>query len=63
MVAILGKDGKIEKEKGQEEDSKDTKLTGDIKNELDFADWYQPIEEDLLDASHEEYTSVAFFRW
>ena len=27
----------------------------DIKTELDFADWYQDLEQDLLDASHDEY--------
>lgn len=32
----------------------------EIKTELDFVDWYHDLEHDLLDASHEEYTLVAF---
>ncbi|KAL8644031.1 MAG: hypothetical protein Q9210_007455, partial [Variospora velana] len=29
-----------------------------IKDDLDFSDWYDSLEADLLDASHEEYTYV-----
>ncbi|KAL8771704.1 MAG: hypothetical protein Q9209_002895 [Squamulea sp. 1 TL-2023] len=28
----------------------------DIRDDLEFADWYDDLENDLLDASHEEYT-------
>lgn len=31
----------------------------DITSELDFADWYNGLEHDLLDSSHDDYTSVA----
>lgn len=31
----------------------------EITTELDFVDWYHNLEHDLLDASHEEYKSVA----
>ena len=30
--------------------------TSGIKTELEFVDWYHGLENDLLDASHEEYT-------
>lgn len=29
-----------------------------IKDDLDFTDWYNGLENDLLEASHEEYTYV-----
>ena len=29
-----------------------------IKSELDFADWYHDLEHELLDSSHDDYTSV-----
>ncbi|KAL8762642.1 MAG: hypothetical protein Q9184_001396 [Pyrenodesmia sp. 2 TL-2023] len=46
---ILGKDGDPEKRK---------KFKGHetIANDLEFAEWYDSLEEDLLHASHEEYT-------
>lgn len=31
----------------------------DITSELDFADWYNGLEHDLLDSTHDDYTSVA----
>ncbi|KAL9577266.1 MAG: hypothetical protein Q9203_007527, partial [Teloschistes exilis] len=38
------------------EDERKDKDAGNIKDDLDFADWYDGIEDDLLDASHDEYT-------
>ncbi|KAL8687143.1 MAG: hypothetical protein Q9224_005241, partial [Gallowayella concinna] len=35
---------------------KEPKSYGDIKDDLEFADWYGDLENDLLDASHKEYT-------
>lgn len=40
------------------EDERRDKDAGNIKDDLDFADWYDGIEGDLLDASHDEYTYV-----
>ena len=41
--AVLKGNGKREEDKG-------------IQNELDFADWYETLENDLLEASHDPYT-------
>ena len=30
----------------------------EIRNELDFVDWYNDLEHDLLDASHDDFTLV-----
>ena len=30
----------------------------DIKSDLDFSDWYDGLEDELLEASHEEYKYV-----
>ncbi|KAL8798664.1 MAG: hypothetical protein Q9200_007725 [Gallowayella weberi] len=37
---------------------KELKSYRDIKDDLEFADWYGDLENDLLDASHEEYTTL-----
>lgn len=29
-----------------------------ISSELDFADWYNGLEREMLDSSHDDYTSV-----
>ena len=34
----------------------------DITSELDFADWYNGLEHDLLDSSHDDYTSVVLWQ-
>ncbi|KAL8852770.1 MAG: hypothetical protein Q9221_002400 [Calogaya cf. arnoldii] len=47
--AILRRDDSLEK--GKAKDSYQ-----DIKDDLEFEDWYHDLENDLLDASHEEYT-------
>lgn len=46
--AHLKKEKEIERKKSQE----------DISNELEFAEWYMGVEDELLDASHDEYTYV-----
>ncbi|KAL8904159.1 MAG: hypothetical protein Q9207_003451 [Kuettlingeria erythrocarpa] len=46
---ILAKDSGLEKKKGP-------KGHEAIANDLEFAEWYDSLEKDLLDASHEEYT-------
>ncbi len=50
---ILAKDRGLEKRKGP-------KGHEAIANDLEFAEWYDSLEKDLLDASHEEYTYVGF---
>ena len=40
--AVLKEEGKEEGRKG-------------IQNELDFADWYESLEHDLLEASHDQF--------
>lgn len=42
----------------ENEGSKRPKCTEDIKNNIDFVDWYHELEQDLLDASHDEYRYV-----
>ena len=42
------------------ETTKDDKNTEEknISSELDFADWYNGLEHEMLDSSHGDYTSV-----
>ncbi|KAL8915816.1 MAG: hypothetical protein Q9172_006641 [Xanthocarpia lactea] len=47
--AVLDRDVSLGKGKG-------TGSYPGIKDDLEFADWYDDLENDLLDASHEEYT-------
>ena len=60
MKAILGQD--IPSEGAAREIAKDDANTEgkDITSELDFADWYNGLEHELLDSSHDDYTSVVF---
>lgn len=51
MTSILGADSFSEHERRDKD-------AGSIKDDLEFADWYDSIEDDLLDASHDEYTYV-----
>ena len=32
----------------------------DINSDLDFVEWYNGLEQELLDSSHDDYTSVNF---
>ena len=56
VKAVLGHDASFqEKEKsGGHENYEDVV----IKSELDFADWYNDLEQELLDSSHNDYTWV-----
>lgn len=56
VKAVLGQDASAQgKEKsGSHERYEDTV----IKSELDFADWYNDLEQELLDSSHDDYTWV-----
>ena len=60
VKAILGQD--IPSEGAAREIAKDDANTEgkDITSELDFADWYNGLEHELLDSSHDDYTSVVF---
>ncbi|KAL8971353.1 MAG: hypothetical protein Q9183_001094, partial [Haloplaca sp. 2 TL-2023] len=49
VTAILEKDRDTSKDK-------EDQSYGSIKDDLEFADWYDGLEGDLLDASHAEYT-------
>ncbi|KAL9576244.1 MAG: hypothetical protein Q9212_007262, partial [Teloschistes hypoglaucus] len=49
VTSILGTDSFPERERKDKD-------AGNIKDDLEFADWYDSIEDDLLDASHDEYT-------
>ena len=61
VEAVLGEDVGIrrkeaKKKKTQSKDEDDlTSNDKNIENELDFADWYQELEHDLLNSSHDEY--------
>lgn len=55
---MLGKDVPFRgatKERTQEDE--DTEEKG-ILSELNFADWYNGLEHEMLDSSHDDYTSV-----
>ena len=56
VKAVLGQDASVQgKDKsGGHENYEDAA----IKSELDFADWYNDVEQDLLDSSHNDYTWV-----
>ena len=58
VKAVLGQDASVqEKEKSRgHEEYEDTV----IKSELDFADWYNGLEQGLLDSSHNDYMWVNF---
>ena len=56
VKAVLGQDASVqEKEKGGGHEKYDNIV---IKSELDFAEWYNDLEQDLLDSSHNDYTWV-----
>ncbi|CAD6582195.1 MAG: Golgi transport complex subunit 3 [Alectoria sarmentosa] len=57
VKAILGQD--IPSEGAAREIAKDDANTEgkDITSELDFADWYNGLEHELLDSSHDDYTN------
>ena len=56
VKAVLGQDASVhgKDESGGHEKHED--IT--IKSELDFADWYNDLEQELLDSSHNDYTWV-----
>lgn len=64
--AVLGKGQKgIERRKSVSRlgDKKQSSLAEDgIETDLDFADWYNTIEQSLLDSSHDEFTYVLGMR-
>ncbi|KAL8685425.1 MAG: hypothetical protein Q9218_007768, partial [Villophora microphyllina] len=51
VTSILSADNNTKEEKKKKSDGHEP-----IKDDLGFADWYDCIEDELLDASHEEYT-------
>ena len=56
VKAVLGQDASVqEKEKSGGHDKHENIV---IKSELDFADWYNDLEQELLDSSHNDYTWV-----
>ena len=57
VKAVLGHE-----EKKPRRRSSQLKEETEIRTELDFSDWYHGIEHELLDSSHDEYTSV-LSRW
>lgn len=52
MRAVLSRDTDKDQGSGQPKNEKD------LKNDLDFLDWYQDLENGLLNASHDEYWYV-----
>ena len=58
VKAVLGQDASLQdKEKGRSLDKYEDTV---VKSELDFADWYNGLEQELLDSSHNDYTWVNF---
>ena len=58
VKAALGQDS-VSKEIAKETAKNDEKVEeGEITSELDFADWYNALEHELLDSSHDDYTSA-----
>ena len=54
VKAVLGQDASVlEREKSRGHEKYEVSV---IKSELDFADWYNGLEEGLLDSSHNDYT-------
>ena len=55
VKAILGHD--VASQGVAKEDSKDNDEVGEenITSELDFSDWYNGLEHELLDSSHDDY--------
>ena len=56
VKAVLGQDASVQgrHKSGGQENYGDTT----IKSELDFVDWYNDLEQELLDSSHDDYTWV-----
>ena len=62
MKAVLGQDA-VSKSAAKESPKDDETIGGkDIKSEVDFAEWYNGLELELLDSSHDDYTSVTLGR-
>ena len=58
VKAVLGQDASVQgKEKSRGHEKYEDTV---IKSELDFADWYNGLEQRLLDSSHNDYTWVNF---
>ena len=58
VKAVLGQ-GVASKGCGKETSKDDKKIAeSDITSELDFATWYNGLEHELLDSSHDEYASA-----
>ena len=56
VKAVLGQDASVqEKEKDRGHEIYEDKV---IKSELDFVDWYNDLEQELLGSSHNDYTWV-----
>ena len=56
VKAVLGQDASVQ-EKGRSEGREEYEDIV-IKSELDFADWYNDLEQELLDSSHYDYMWV-----
>lgn len=50
--AVLGQDGATTDDQTK---TKSENKEPQIKNDLDFADWYNDLEDQLLDSSHKDY--------
>ena len=58
VKAVLGQDV-ASKETAKEESHDEHKIgEKDIISDLDFVEWYSGLEQELLDSSHDDYTSV-----
>ena len=60
VKAILGQD--VASKGAAKEDSKENGEFGErnITSELDFSDWYNGLEHELLDSSHDDYVLAIF---
>lgn len=58
VKAVLGQD--VASKGAAKETAKDDAKNEEkeITSELDFADWYNGLEHELLDSGHDDYTSV-----
>ena len=56
---MLGQDAASEATVKETSKKDETIEERDITSELDFADWYNGLEHELLDASHDDYTSTS----
>ncbi len=60
-VRVVLDPGPKQEEKRRSISDGDLGKSGEIGSDLDFAQWYESFQDDLLEASHDEYKYVVLF--